>query len=177
MHTTMHTTTVEMTHDLDVNFNEFATFGKENNTRRNLLPLTATLASPISPKITTCPLLLMASNLGRTRRSPFWFSSSWATVERHCCLKRDPLASPATALSSNIHPMSAIRRATGKQHDSSAVRCDAQLASPLILDLAITTELMQRVEVLPLSTPSIDKSSTLKTCCVPLLSFMRRQTV
>ena len=33
MHTTMHTTTVEMTHDLKVYFNEFAPFGKEDTAK------------------------------------------------------------------------------------------------------------------------------------------------
>ena len=51
---------------------------------------------------------------------------------------------------------------------------DQQLASPLILDLVTITELMQRIVVLPWSTPSIVKSGVLKICCVPLMGFLWR---
>ena len=42
------------------------------------------------------------------------------------------------------------------------MRRDAKLASPLILDFVLITQLMQRIEVLSLSTPSIAKSSALE---------------
>ena len=66
------------------------------------------------------------------------------------------------------------RKHISSLHGWSAVRRDAQLASPLILDLAVITKLMQRIEALPLSTPSIAKSGALKICCVPLLGFLWR---
>merc|ERR1712012_311676 len=83
---------------------------------------------------------------------------------------------------------------------------DSLLASPLILDLAIITELMQRIEVSTdggetfeptrhvlsilsylLKAPVVSKgtpvvnaltarSSALKICCAPLLVFLRRTT-
>ena len=161
-----------------------------------------------------CSLLVMASKLGRPRRSPLWSCSSWVLISSQIYRfiqphlgnkqRRQRLNWPQTVpeeisrptlddiVTSNetlqARPLYCLQTSPpcrrfearhGRIHLSnlhgwSAVSLDAELPSPLILDLAIITKLMQRIEALPLSTNSIAKSGALKICCVPLSGFLWR---